>query len=144
VANEVPEVSSSKREAGKAARAARASRFVARSRSMPAVEIREDHGGVGAILFRRLFDSGDWDGPTDFVDYTVVPPGSSVGIHGHDGNDEIYLIVSGEGTATLDGERYAVGAGDVLVTPSGHSHGLENDGTAPLVMFVVQVGHGRS
>lgn len=134
-------MSSAKSEAGRSAQSARASRFLARALSMPAVHICEDHGGAGAILFRRLFNSDDWDGPIDFVDYTVVPPGSSIGIHGHEGNDEVYLIVSGRGNATMDGERHAVGPGDVLVTPSGHSHGLENDGDASLVMFVVQVGH---
>jgi mannose-6-phosphate isomerase-like protein (cupin superfamily) len=78
------------------------------------------------------------------VDHTVVPPGSSIGVHAHLGNDEIYLIVSGEAVLTLDGREHVVAAGDVTITPSGSSHGLRNDGPENLVMFVVQVGRGSS
>jgi mannose-6-phosphate isomerase-like protein (cupin superfamily) len=121
---------------------ARPVRNIAHSRSIPSIEIVEDHGGEGPIRFRRLFSSEDWPGPIDFVDYTVVPSGSSIGVHGHEGNDEIYLVVTGEATVTLDSREHPVTSGDVIVTPSGSSHGLRNDGSKPLIMFVVQVGHG--
>jgi mannose-6-phosphate isomerase-like protein (cupin superfamily) len=131
-----------KDESARAVRSGRSARHIARPLSLPPVEIESDHGGEGPISFRRLFVSDDWEGPIDFVDYTVVPPGSSIGFHSHEGNDEIYLVVSGQATMSVDGQEHRVQASDVIVTPSGSAHGLRNDGKEPFVMFVVQVGHG--
>ena len=128
-----------KSDAGRSAREARSSPWIARSRAIPAVEITADHGGEGGIRFRRLFSPEDRLGRIDFIDRTVVPAGSSIGEHRHEGNDEIYIVVSGEGVLTLDGQEHRVAPGDVAVTSSGSSHGLCNVGPEPLVMFVVQV-----
>lgn len=66
---------------------------------------------------------------------TVLEPGSSVGEHGHPDTEELYLILEGEGTASLDGDRFPVKAGDLFVVKAGHAHGLENDSDRPLSFF---------
>lgn len=97
------------------------------------------HGGDGTILFRRVLEGAVFHGPWNFVDYAVVPPGSSIGLHRHRGNEELYLILEGEGTMHLDGEEFPVRAGHVVVNRDGGTHGLRNESDGPLRLFVVEV-----
>jgi mannose-6-phosphate isomerase-like protein (cupin superfamily) len=133
-------MAASKEESWRISREGRPARFIARADAVSPVFLSGDHGGEGTVLFRRLFGPGDWEGSIDFVDHAIVLPGTSIGVHRHEGNDEIYLVVSGTARMVVDGTEHRIAARDVVVTPSGSSHGLVNDGDEPLVMFVVQVG----
>ena len=62
----------------------------------------------------------------------TLEPGCSLGVHEHRGECESYYILQGVGEYTDDGEKRRVQAGDVTVTPSGHSHGLANRGDTDL------------
>jgi mannose-6-phosphate isomerase-like protein (cupin superfamily) len=95
------------------------------------------HGGRGEILTSRVVERAE--GALRFVDLTVVPPGASIGLHRHGDDEEIYVIIDGEGLMTVDGVATRVGAGDVVLNDPGGSHGLENDGTVPLRLVVVDV-----
>ena len=75
-----------------------------------------------------------------FIDLTELPPGTSVGIHTHDEDDEeVYVIISGCGTMMLGNEPFPVGPGDVIRNLPGGTHGLDNTGSAPLLMVVLDV-----
>ncbi len=51
---------------------------------------------------------------------TVVPPGKQAWPHHvHHANDELFVILAGEGTLRFGDERYPVRAGDVIVCPAG-------------------------
>jgi quercetin dioxygenase-like cupin family protein len=45
----------------------------------------------------------------------------------HTGYDEIYYVLSGEGTVTLDGRTNRLRPGSVVVIPAGVSHSLQAD-----------------
>lgn len=51
-------------------------------------------------------------------------PGTSVGLHTHTENIEVYYILKGQALVTDDGEEKTMHAGDVMVTPIGHSHSM--------------------
>ena len=61
---------------------------------------------------------------------TVVPPGKKAWPHhSHHANDEMFVILAGEGTLRFGEERWPVRAGDVIVCPTGNaerSHQLIN------------------
>jgi oxalate decarboxylase/phosphoglucose isomerase-like protein (cupin superfamily) len=97
------------------------------------------HGGEGRIGLHRLFAAADFRGPWNFVDYAVLPPGASIGTHRHGRNEELYLVLEGEGTIHLDGKSFAVRAGHVVLNRPGGEHGLQNTSQAPLRIFVVEV-----
>lgn len=97
------------------------------------------HGGRGRIAFRRLFDRAAFAAPINFVDYAVVPPRSSIGLHRHGANEEIYLVLSGRGRMRRDDADFAVGPGSVVVNRPGGRHGLVNTGRRDLRLFVVEV-----
>lgn len=101
------------------------------------------HGGVGEILFKRLFEGTAFEAPIHFVDYAVLPPGVSIGRHRHGRDEELYLVLEGRGTMTRDGESFDVGPGSVIVNRAGGEHGLVNDSDGDLRLFVVEVGLGK-
>ena len=69
------------------------------------------HDGEGRILFRRVLDAGAFEGPWNFVDYAVLPPGTAIGRHTHGDNEELYLVLEGEGILHLDGRELRVRPG---------------------------------
>ncbi|HEX7035602.1 MAG TPA: cupin domain-containing protein [Pseudomonadales bacterium] len=97
------------------------------------------HGADRPILTRRVLEAAD-SKALNFIDLTIVPPGSYIGEHTHtDDNEEIYVIVSGHGMMLADEERFEVGAGDVVVNRPGGTHALWNTGPAELRLVVIEV-----
>jgi len=97
------------------------------------------HGGQGRIGFHRVFHARDFVGAWNFVDYAVLPPGASIGRHTHEDNEELYLILEGEGTMHLDGRDFPVHAGHVILNRRGGTHGLENRSGRPVRLFVIEI-----
>lgn len=101
--------------------------------------IKGDHGGTGPIVFRRLLRSNEFTGPIDFVDYTIVPPGSTIGLHAHVATEETYLVVAGRPLVEVEGDRRRIEPGGAAVVRSGQTHGLSNDTAEDIQIFVFQV-----
>jgi uncharacterized cupin superfamily protein len=73
---------------------------------------------------------------------TEVPPGrQNCPLHRHDGDEEVFLVVSGQGEVYTEGpaggQRIPIRAGDVLGFPPRYqvAHALVNTGDAPLRYF---------
>jgi uncharacterized cupin superfamily protein len=64
----------------------------------------------------------------------VVPPGKTAfPYHRHHGSDEMFLILSGEGTYRIGDRRLSVKSGDCLGAPAGgEAHQIINTGVQPL------------
>lgn len=62
------------------------------------------------------------------------PQGGQVPWHNQD-QEEIYLVVSGEGEMCLGDERQTVTSGQAVFIPPGVFHQLTNTGEAPLTML---------
>jgi mannose-6-phosphate isomerase-like protein (cupin superfamily) len=111
-------------------------------RNIFAADQREEqaHGGIGQVSVSRPLVSSDFVGPWHFVDYAVLPPGSTIGLHRHGEDEELYFILEGEGAMTVDGERRRVRPGDLILNSPGGTHGLENDSDQELGVLVIEVG----
>lgn len=71
---------------------------------------------------------------------TVLPPGKrAFPYHAHRGNEEMFFILEGEGSARLDGEVHKVRKGDFISVPPGREsgHQIINDSDAPLRYLAV-------
>jgi len=101
-------------------------------------EIRAEgsHGGEGPCFVRTLMQT-EFDSSLAYIREIVLPPNSSIGFHKHEGDEELYYIVSGNGVMTVDHEKQLVCPGDAILTKSGSSHGLKNTGGNDLKFFVV-------
>jgi mannose-6-phosphate isomerase-like protein (cupin superfamily) len=65
----------------------------------------------------------------------ALKPGSGIGYH-EQKEDEIYYVLSGRGTMTVDGKSFDVGPGDAILTRPGSSHGLKQAGPDDLVIMI--------
>jgi mannose-6-phosphate isomerase-like protein (cupin superfamily) len=65
----------------------------------------------------------------------ALKPGSGIGYH-EQTEDEIYYVLSGRGTMTIDGKSFDVGPGTAVLTRPGSSHGLKQVGNEDLVILI--------
>lgn len=98
------------------------------------------HEGNGTLDFTVVLEGAELAGrQLKFLHDDILAPGVSIGIHPHD-HEEYYLILSGQGDMTLDGERVAVQTGDITAIYPGGSHGLENTSEEDLRILVIGLG----
>jgi mannose-6-phosphate isomerase-like protein (cupin superfamily) len=64
-----------------------------------------------------------------------LPPGKATIPHHHKVTEEIYYILSGTASMTLEGETRPVGPGDAIAIPPGRRHTIENTGADELVFL---------
>ena len=65
----------------------------------------------------------------------ALKPGSGIGYH-QQKEDEIYYVLSGHGTMTIDDKPFDIGPGDAILTRPGSSHGLKQTGAEDLVIMI--------
>ncbi|MBR0151249.1 MAG: cupin domain-containing protein [Synergistaceae bacterium] len=101
---------------------------------------KEKAGGTGEgvlygkFAFRR--EQATNDQAIKEIGLMTLKPGASIGLHGHDANEDTYIILSGEGTFTDgNGDEYIVGPQSVTIAVAGESHGLKNTGNTDLVFI---------
>ena len=70
----------------------------------------------------------------------VVNPGKRISLQSHQFRAEHWFIVSGQGTAELDGKEIEVGVGESINVPIGSKHRISSGDTEPLVFIEVQTG----
>ena len=96
------------------------------------------HAGNGVLNHIQLFAEQDFKSTLRFFNYTVLPPGTSIGLHKHGNDEEIYVILAGSGQMILDGARHAVHAGSVILNRPYGEHGLENTGDCDMKVLVFE------
>ena len=98
------------------------------------------HEGKGQVKNALLYGDADFRMNLRFVIYTELPPGTSIGYHTHGNDEEVYVILEGRGTMTIDGKAHEVCAGDVILNKPYGSHGLKNtsDDILKILVFEVQ------
>ncbi len=65
----------------------------------------------------------------------ALHPGSGIGLHTQT-EDEIYYVLSGRGTMTLDGAQVDITPGTAVLTRTGSSHSLKQVGGEDLVILI--------
>lgn len=101
-------------------------------------EIRKNmREGKGDIVITHLADKKILGKHCRLFAKIVVKPGDSIGKHPHYDEKEIYYFLSGSGKAHDDEKICDIEAGDVMVTPDGHSHSIENTGKEDLVYIAL-------
>jgi mannose-6-phosphate isomerase-like protein (cupin superfamily) len=103
-------------------------------------EIRENmRGGSGQAELVQLFKPGEFAGKARLIARLTLWTGCSIGMHQHLGDEEVFYIISGEGTCqdSPDGPRQPVQAGDATLTVAGGWHAIMNEGPEPLVLLAV-------
>jgi len=97
------------------------------------------HIGSKLILNRRPWLDGNFETNWVRIGHCILPPGSSIGYHQHNGIEEVYYVMSGEGRSTTNDVTWDVKAGDALPCTIHDSHGLYNNSDGDLDIFVLMV-----
>ena len=108
--------------------------------NVPGEKTANSHGGIGEYFVRTLF-TDEFNSSLKYMRELVLEHGSSIGMHPHNGDEEVYYVISGTGLMIVDDEEMKITAGDAVLTKSGSSHGLKNIGDDVLKIFVVCAGH---
>jgi len=89
------------------------------------------HGGIGLMDIKFAFKDYQHYGNKNDSKWNCfavaeLPVGATAGYHKHEDTDEIFYIVDGRATITIDGESREIKKGDVILTRLGSSHGITN------------------
>lgn len=101
-------------------------------------EVRERmRDGTGTVEVLHVFRSRELKGRTRLFARLRLPAGSSIGFHRHEGEEEIFYILSGAGEVSEGGPLSSVGPGDAVLTGDGGGHSIANTGAVPLEFLAV-------
>ena len=105
-------------------------------RNIEKVEHKFDADGY--ITVRNLINSNDeLNNKGRVFAHTTVAPHSGIGFHKHEGDTEIYYVLSGKAEYNDNGTIVPIEAGDVTFTPSGTGHGINNPNDEPLEIIAL-------
>lgn len=97
-------------------------------------------GGNGKVNFDYLLGAETLGKAGSMFAQISLEPGSSIGVHKHEGEFEAYYILKGEADYNDNGVVKKISAGDVVCCPDGEVHGITNSGKETLV-FVAFIGY---
>lgn len=110
--------------------------------------VEDIHGGEGTCYVRQLLGyepklpvpghPEDFETLLNFIHETTLEEGASIGLHPHEGNEEVYIVVKGKGRMTVDGEEMEMVPGDACLTKDGSKHKFENIGDGELRVIVIE------
>jgi len=81
--------------------------------------------------FRRVLFTGE----RSQLVVMSIPPGGEVGAEVHKYTEQTLFFLSGKGEGELDGKKFPIGAGDVVVVVPGTEHNFTNTGKEDLKIY---------
>ncbi|MBR2373454.1 MAG: cupin domain-containing protein [Lentisphaeria bacterium] len=102
-------------------------------------EIRDNmRGGDGSVKIEHFWEPGkEMLSSNRMAAKLTLAPGSSIGFHNHDKEDEIFIIVKGTAEVDDNGEVSILNAGDTLLTGNGAGHAVRNIGKCDLEIIAI-------
>ena len=98
----------------------------------------EMRGGNGTVRIEHLFEPGtELKSPTRLCAKLYLEPGVSIGFHRHESEEDIFVIVKGQGEIDDNGTSRQVAAGDSVLTGNGAGHAVKNTGSETLEILAV-------
>ena len=88
----------------------------------------------GDVGFRTFFGVPGTTTPDFTAGIAELEPSGWLGHHRH-APSEVYYVIEGEGTVTVDGADHAVRAGTAVYVPGDSEHGICNTGAEVLRFF---------
>jgi mannose-6-phosphate isomerase-like protein (cupin superfamily) len=115
--------------------------MIKHAKDLPFEVVAKRFGGNGEVASTRLLETEQFQGKGRLFAHNRIKPNSSLGLHQHKGDFEVFYILGGEGIVDDNGSKAPVKKGDVILTGNGESHSLENTGSEDLeyialVLFV--------
>jgi mannose-6-phosphate isomerase-like protein (cupin superfamily) len=99
--------------------------------------------GNGA-LYRRELGPGVFGTTWNHVDHVVIPAGGSGGPRQLEGIEEVYYVMNGSGTVSINGDSTPVKADDAFPVLLGETMKLTNTGNTELELLVIGVSPAKN
>jgi mannose-6-phosphate isomerase-like protein (cupin superfamily) len=96
-------------------------------------------GGTGTAMYHRGLDPSVFYTTWSYVDHLVLPPGVTAGPNTKLDMAEVYYVISGDGTATIDGETAQIHTGDAVPAALGESRAFAATGKTPLEFMIIGI-----
>jgi mannose-6-phosphate isomerase-like protein (cupin superfamily) len=104
------------------------------------LKLREMRPGAhGAVSYRRAFTPEVFNTNWSYVDHLALAPGAATGKERHEGVEEFYYVMSGDGLARINDESAPIHHGDAIPVLFNDVHSFENTGSSKLEFMVVGV-----
>jgi mannose-6-phosphate isomerase-like protein (cupin superfamily) len=111
---------------------------ILRKRQEMKTEVRENmRGGMGKVTVRHLFVPDEIIAKTRLCAMLTVHVGASIGIHKHENEDELFVILSGSGLLDDGNQKLPITAGDSILTGNGAEHSIVNTGAIDMEIVAV-------
>jgi Mannose-6-phosphate isomerase len=112
-----------------------------KNKESQSLEVRNAvRGGVGDAYFHHVWKKdSDLNSNMRLFARIVLEPGSSIGYHVHQGEDELYYILAGRAETDDNGTMRELQAGDSTLTRSGEGHSIQSLGPENLEVLAVIV-----
>jgi mannose-6-phosphate isomerase-like protein (cupin superfamily) len=85
-----------------------------------------------------LMDAGELGSRNMSVTWLEVPEGIDQSLHSHEEAEQVYIVVSGQGTMTVAGDTQEIAQGDLVLIPPATDHSIANGNSADLCCVSVQ------
>lgn len=94
-------------------------------------------GGSGKVFTYDFLTKEESGGKGRLFGKMVLPVGASIGMHRHEGEFEVYYVISGTGLVNDGSNDFIIEPGDRYLCKDGEEHLLRNNGTEELVIIAV-------
>ena len=84
----------------------------------------------------KFFKTTLWQGEHVMVGLNCLEPKQTQSVHAHQGADKFYFVLEGQGRFTVGDVEQEASAGQIVIAPAGISHGVTNEGSERLSLFV--------
>ncbi|MEO8130495.1 MAG: cupin domain-containing protein [Bryobacteraceae bacterium] len=101
------------------------------------------YGGKGTVRYRRALPPEVFFANWSYVDHLVIPAGSSAGKKRHEGVEEFYYVMNGDGTANINAESAPIHKGDAVPVLLTDVHSFENNGSGDLELMIVGIARTK-
>ena len=83
---------------------------------------------------KAIFKEGQLD-----TGLLLYAPGQTTPDHKHSDIDEVFYVISGEGTITINKEEVLVKENDIIFSPNGETHGFYNTSSNNWVVLQIKI-----
>ena len=95
--------------------------------------------GKGSVAFTSVFTKEETFGKCRLMSVCTFEPGTSIGLHAHGPDAELYFMLEGEMTVIDDGVKKTIHPGDAVFTGQGKSHTALNESDKPAKLLAVVI-----
>ena len=95
------------------------------------------------VISRRVIGPEVFHTDWNHVDHVVIPAGSVAGPRQLEGIEEVFYVIKGTGTITIDDEKSGVKADDAFFGMLGEKMTISNDGNEDLELLVIGIAASK-